>query len=257
VSSASFTIIGSSSGVPQARRACSGYVLDTSGSLSLFDSGGGVCSSYLTSGFDPLDLDRIFISHTHPDHCCELPLVIQMVYLAGRKEKLEIFVPEEFVEPFKAYLNAVYIIPEKLPFELRLIGYSDDFRFSNGFELEAIANTHLGGYAEYIKRLGLPNRMQSYSFQLSVGEKRLFFSGDIAGLSDVKDYLDNNDFVVIESTHIDLEEFFSFTSTAKVGQFILTHLGSTTEIEQTIWQAEKAGVTNIKVASDGMILELC
>ena len=90
----SFTLLGTSSGVPQASRANAGYLLKTGDSLSLIDCGGGVTSSFLRAGFDPLKIDRVFISHTHPDHCCELSLVIQMVYLAGRTEPLDVYLPE-------------------------------------------------------------------------------------------------------------------------------------------------------------------
>jgi hypothetical protein len=140
----SFTILGSSSGLPQAGRACSGYLLQTGESLSLIDCGGGVTSSFLRSGFDPLKLDRIFISHTHSDHCCELSLVIQMLHVLKSTRRLDIFIPDEFVRPFLAYLNAVYLFPQHVAPALNIQGYADGFVYRGpGFELTALANQHL------------------------------------------------------------------------------------------------------------------
>ncbi|HWR84042.1 MAG TPA: MBL fold metallo-hydrolase [Candidatus Deferrimicrobium sp.] len=252
----SFTILGSSSGMPQANRATAGYVLTVNGRLTLIDCGGGVCSSFLRCGFDPLHLDRVLISHTHPDHVCELPLFIQMSLLVGRTEKLDIYVPSEFVEPLSSFLPALYLIKERLPFALNVIGYEHGLRFSNDFTLIAVGNNHLRAYADFVERMRLPNRMQCHSFDIEVGGKSLLYSSDIRDLDDVRDHLAGKDYVVIESTHIDLEQFFALAPTLKVGMFVLTHLGSEDEIAAIRQSARKAGVDNLAVAFEGMELSL-
>jgi ribonuclease BN (tRNA processing enzyme) len=252
----SFTILGSSSGMPHPNRACSGYVLRVNDRLSLIDCGGGVCSSFLHCAFDPLAIDRIFISHTHSDHICELPLVIQMVYLAKRKEKLDVYVPSEFVRPLKAFLPAVYLIEEKLPFELNIIGYEAGVVFSGEFTLTAIANRHLQGYARYLEQLGLPNKMQCHSSIIEVGDKSLLYSSDISSLDDVKKHLDGKDYVILESTHIDLDDFLAFAQTINVGLFVITHLGADDEVAGIVQGAQKEGINNLVTAEDGMELLL-
>jgi ribonuclease BN (tRNA processing enzyme) len=258
----SFTILGSSSGMPQADRACTGYLLKTGENLTLIDCGGGVTSSFLRCGFDPLDVDRAFVSHSHPDHCCELPLFIQMVYLARRTRPLDIYLPEEFVKPFRAFLPAVYVIPEKLPFELNLHGYIDGFVFENGFTLRAIGNRHLAGYAEYVGDLQLANKMQCHCFRIEVpassgkSAKCLFYSADVRDFADIRPQLDGVDYAVLELTHIDLEQFFEFAPTASVGEFIISHLGDADETATVEQMAAKAGVSNLMIAHDGLQLSL-
>lgn len=250
-------ILGSSSGLPQAERATSGYLLKTGQKLTLIDCGGGVTGSFLKRGYNPLDVDRIFISHTHPDHVCELPLFIQLIYLKGRNEPLEIFLPEEFIEPFTIYLKSVYLILEKLPFEINLHPVTDNYTYeSDLFSLNAIANTHLKGYEEFIAKLNLPNKMQCHSFKIQVGEKSLFYSADIGSFDDIKNHLDNTTVAIIESTHINLDDFFNFAADSTVERFILTHLGTTDEIANLNQQADKHGVHNITTAMDGMEIEL-
>ena len=142
MSSNSLTILGSSSGMPNPNRACSGYLLQTGESLSLIDCGGGVTSSFLRCGFDPLKLDRIFISHTHSDHVAELSLFIQMLHVMQANRKITLYLPDEFVDPFNAYLTAVYIIKDHMKVQFEVNGYSDGFLFDEAFKLRAIANSH-------------------------------------------------------------------------------------------------------------------
>ena len=253
----SFTILGSSSGMPQATRACSGYLLKTGKSLSLIDCGGGVTASFLRCGFAPLDIDRVFISHSHSDHCCELPLFIQMIYLAGRMKPLDIYLPDEFVEPFRSFMNAVYLLPDKLPFDINMIGCRDGFVFSDGFRLTMVGNRHLRGYADHIDRLRLPNRMQCHSFVIEVDDgKSLFYSADIRDMDDVKDCLSGHDYTVIETTHIDLDMLFDHAAAAGTGQFVLTHLGTPDEVDHIRQRIAKGDSDRFIVAHDGLTLEL-
>ncbi len=252
----SFTVLGSSSGMPQPNRACAGYVLAVNGRLNLMDCGGGVCSSFLRAGFDPLLVDRIFISHAHADHCCELPLFVQMVYLAGQTDCLDIYVPEELVNPLNILLNALYLFREKLPFDLRVIGYAPGLLFSDGFTLTALANQHLRQNARLIEHLTVSNRMESHSLDVEIGDKSLLYSADIGGLADIQDRLCGRDYVVTELTHVDLEHFFQAAATARVGQFVITHLGTTQEIHEIEQWAEKAGVSALITAYDGLRLTL-
>ena len=253
----SFTILGSSSGLPQAGRACSGYVLQTGESLSLIDCGGGVTSSFLRCGFDPMKLDRIFVSHTHSDHCCELTLVIQMLHVLQSRRRLEIYVPDEFVRPLLAYLNAVYLFPQHVSPELHIQGYADGFQYNGpGFELAAIANQHLAKSADIIEQYDIPNRMQCHSFRIETEYGALLYSADVADFKELIPLLDRLTCAVVESTHIDLELLFEHTRKSDVREYVLTHLGNEAEVAALEQEILEAGVTNVKLASDGLRIPL-
>ena len=249
-------ILGSSSGLPQANRASSGYLLKAGKSLSIIDCGGGVTSSFLRRGFDPLDIDRIFISHTHPDHVTELPFVIQLIHLNQRTEPLDVYLPADFVAPFRQFLPALYIIEERLPFALNLIGYESGFVYDAEFKLKAIGNNHLHAYGAIVSELNLPNKMQCCSFDMKIGSKTVFYSSDIATYDDVRPNLDGKDLVLLESTHIDLIEFVRHASTINVGRFVMTHLGTDQEVAEIHRIASEAGLDNIDIAVDGMEIDL-
>jgi len=257
VSTAAFTILGSSSGLPQARRACSGYVLQTGESLSLIDCGGGVTGSFLRQGFAPHKLDRVFISHTHSDHCCELSLVIQMLHVLRSERRLDVFVPDEFVRPFLTWLNAVYLFPRHVTPDLHLHGYADGFVYhDDGFDLTAIANQHLEKAAELIEQYNVPNRMQCHSFRITTTEKTLFYSADIAGWQDVSAHLNGLDYALIESTHLDLGEVLRHAQNSTDVKYVLTHLGNEAEVAELVRQIGNSGLKNVVIADDGLRLSM-
>lgn len=249
-------MLGSSSGFPQANRATSGYLLMTGDSLSLIDCGGGVTSSFLRRGFDPLSVDRIFVSHTHSDHVCELPLFLQLLYLSGRQDKITLFLPEEFVDPFRAYLPALYLIEKKLSFEIEFVGYQPGVVYDDLFKLSAIANKHLQSYAGLISELGLPNRMQCHCFSIEVGGSKIFYSADISSFEEVVPYLTDQKVVLIETTHIDLNDLFNHAAQSKVEKFVLTHLGTEEEVIGINQMLADRGIKNIITAVDGLELRL-
>lgn len=250
----SYTILGSSSGVPQAGRNSSGYVLNVNGHLSLIDCGGGITSSFLRRGFNPLDIENIFITHTHPDHVCELPLMIQLIYVTGFEKKLAVYVPEEFIEPLKIYLRSVYLLEEKFPFDFELIGYTNGFKYENDFTLEAVANTHLDHYKDWVEKYSMPNKMQSHSFKIQIGDSRIFHSGDLGSFDDIKGHLEGNKYVITEMTHINLDEFLKFIPSVNVEEYIIIHLGSAEDVKKLQAEIKKSGIDNITFAIDGMEL---
>ena len=139
--SLTFCILGTSSGLPVADKATSGYILKDTDSYTLIDCGGGIVQSYLKRGFDPLKVNRIFISHTHSDHVCELPLFLQLVYLRKRTEKIELYLPEEFIKPFRTYLKSLYIFEERIPFELQFHAIENQKKYRiDSVELTPVLN---------------------------------------------------------------------------------------------------------------------
>ncbi|MBU0983792.1 MAG: MBL fold metallo-hydrolase [candidate division Zixibacteria bacterium] len=251
----SLTVLGSASGLPSATRACSGYLLTVNNSLSLIDCGGGVVASFLKLGFDPHRLDRVFISHTHSDHVGDLALLIQLLHGVNSYRRLDIYLPESFVEIYRAYLTGVYLVPERLKSDPVLHGYRDGFEFENGFRLRAVANNHLSSIVEDFRRLELPHDFQCHSFRMEIGDSTVFYTADIDGFADARPHLQNLDLVLIEGTHIEFPELLSFTRDASVRQWVVTHV-SDQDIEPLQSLIDRAGVPNVRVAYDGLVLPL-
>jgi ribonuclease BN (tRNA processing enzyme) len=252
-----FTILGSSAGMPQPGRGNSGYVLDVGGRLFQFDCGGGVSLAFRAAGFDPLSVERIIISHTHPDHICDLPLYIQMQYLAGRREPLIIHVPEEALEPTQAMCRMMYIIEQKLPFDLSfMIVREDDPIRADGVTIQPIANSHMKKYEPFVAKYGLANKQQCYSFRITVARKTILYSADLGSEKDLLDHLKGFDLLVIESTHINLEAVLAKAAEVKVSRIVLTHIAEDYDTDAALAIAQKMGLTDVQIAKDGMRIVL-
>ena len=243
--------------MPQPDRVNSGYLLEADGRLIQFDCGGGVSAAFRRAGFDPLRVERIIISHTHPDHISDLPLYVQMLYLAGRKTAFDIHLPQEAVKPVQDWFRALYLLPEKLPFDIGFVPVTADDPIALGeVTIRPISNRHLAGYASILAENRLDNRMQCFSYLITVGGKSVLYSADLASEGDLKPYLGNLDLLVIESTHIDVARLLQEMVPANVGQVVLTHIAEDYDVTKTLLVARKAGVGNLSIAYDGMRIAL-
>jgi ribonuclease BN (tRNA processing enzyme) len=252
-----FTILGSSSGMPQGSRLSSGYVLQINDSLYQFDCGGGISTAFRQARFNPLDVEAIFISHTHPDHISDLPLYIQMQYLVGRSTPIDIYLPEEAVADIKAYFRSLYLLPEKLPFNTNFIPIGKSSRILlDELNVTPIANSHLNGYQELIAEYDLPHQMQCFSFLIKVNRKSILYSADLGSEKDLIPYLKNLDLLVIESTHINIANLFDAIIDNDVRKVILTHIDDSYDPKEALDLALKNGIDNLFIAEDGMRVSL-
>jgi ribonuclease Z len=251
------TILGSAAGMPQADRVNAGLVLAVDKRLILLDCGGGVSSAFRRNWFDPLAVERVIITHTHPDHISDLPLFVQMLYLADRRAPFVIHVPSEVLMAVQDYFQALYLLREKLPFEIEFLPIPKEIDIhAEGVAIHPIPNTHLQGYRQLIDEYRLSNKMQCYSLLITVANKTILYSADLGSEKDVIPHLRNLDLLVIESTHIDIERLFAAALENKVRRVVLTHLTETYDGEAALLAARKAGLDNVMLAMDGLRIEI-
>ena len=252
------TILGSCSGTePMPGRHHTSFVIEHNEAVYWFDAGENCAYAAHTGGIDLLATRAIFISHTHSDHCCELSLVIQMLHVLRSDRRLDIFVPDEFVRPLLAWLNAVYLFPQHITPDLHIHGYADQFIYNgDDFTLSAIANRHLEKSLEIIEQYDLPNRMQCHSFRIKTAGKKILYSADLGSLDDISSHLDDLDCALIESTHVELESLIDLARQSPELKIVLTHLGNEVEISSLLTQIGQSGLNNISLASDGLRLPL-
>ena len=63
------------------------------GRLVVVDCGGDVVQRMLACGLDPLALDALILTHEHPDHIAGYPLVLEKLWLLGRREPIPVYGP--------------------------------------------------------------------------------------------------------------------------------------------------------------------
>ena len=82
------TVLGSGGIQPTRDRAGPAYLVSAQGRHLLLDAGPGTLRGLLRAGVDTADLGGVCITHRHPDHCCELILLIELEDAMGRKAPL-------------------------------------------------------------------------------------------------------------------------------------------------------------------------
>ncbi|MEL7344057.1 MAG: MBL fold metallo-hydrolase [Pseudomonadota bacterium] len=77
------TILGSGSPEANARRASSGYLVETGADRLLFDCGGGVVDNLIRSGRLPRDITHLFFTHFHSDHMMDYARLVHAAWDEG------------------------------------------------------------------------------------------------------------------------------------------------------------------------------
>lgn len=91
--------VGSWAPYPRNNEACCGYILQEGMTTILLDCGHAVFSN-LGNYINCLQLDAVFISHFHPDHCADLHALrhfMRGAFISGqRSQPLKVFLPDDF-----------------------------------------------------------------------------------------------------------------------------------------------------------------
>ncbi len=102
------TILGSGTAVPSLKRNSAGVLIQSDGFNYLIDLGYGNLRQLLNLGLTYHDIDRIFFTHNHPDHMCDLIIFLfsSRYHLDPRTKDLTIIGGPGFSEFFHKVANA-------------------------------------------------------------------------------------------------------------------------------------------------------
>ena len=89
------TLLGTGSPTPMVNRASSGYLVEIGDEMIAFDHGGGAHDRFLQAGKKATDLNTIFFSHLHSDHCLDYPRLLHSRWDqgAGQIPELDVYGP--------------------------------------------------------------------------------------------------------------------------------------------------------------------
>jgi len=246
------TLIGTGSGLASPNRSHAAVLVEVGDTVVLLDAGEGTTSAMLRAKADPNRISSIIITHTHHDHCGGVPGLIQYMHLTGRTAPLDIFLPKESIGAFQLYLNMVYLISDKLSFAFDLHGWEQGMIFSkDDFRVEAHLTQHLKPAKTIAESLGLGTR--SAALVVDGGGKRVVYSSDLGGITDLGDLPKQADLLIMECTHIPLDTIMEAVSGWGARRVLLTHIPPELEDKRLALRelAWKWGVTSIEFAQDG------
>lgn len=138
-----FTFLGTSAGVPTKLRNVSALVIkhEASKRWCLVDCGEATQHQLLHTPYSLVQLDTVFITHVHGDHCYGLPGLIASAAMAGRTQGLNIVAPRGIEAFVRAAIDNTDM---HLPFELYFVSVETlvNIRIKSGFKVTANALSH-------------------------------------------------------------------------------------------------------------------
>ena len=180
------TIIGSGTMVPSNERNSSGVLLEYENTCSMVDFGYGSMHSLLKKGLTYHDIDRIYFTHNHPDHICDLiPFLFASRYPKDpRKKDLQIIAGPGFKQFFdtlmKAYKN--WLVPTT--YKVEIIEQDEETKSYDGLVVTSKKVKHI-------------EQSRGYRFEFSNG-KSVVVSGDTDYCDEMIDLGRKADLMILE-----------------------------------------------------------
>lgn len=217
------TVLGSGSTVPHSRRTSSAYWLETSGGNLLLDCSATAPSRMAACGVDWPNLDAIWISHFHIDHCGGLgPLLAGTKHaeqMRSRTKSLRIFGPiglRNLIDRL-SNVNNYRLLDQSFPVGVVEIEELEKFEILPRVEAVAMKTLHTD---------------ESHAIHIRDGETTLVYSADTGFDKRLSAFGRNVDLLILECTflknkpvekHLELAEAMLLINKAKPKRAMLTH----------------------------------
>lgn len=251
-------VLGSGTSVPHPKRSSSAYWLETNGGSLLLDCSASAIHRIAQENLDWANLDAVWISHFHLDHCGGLPALLFATKHAEeteqRKKPLRIFGGKGLQRLIDYFDRAgEYKLREQpFPVEIIEIVHLEKFDILDG--LEALP-------------LSTPHKEESYALHLrDSGDRTLVYTADTGFTEDLATFARNVNLLVLECSfvknkpvewHLELAEAMYLVRKAGPRKAMLTHLYP--EWDDVDFSAEVkkfSPMCEVLEAKDGLRLEL-
>ncbi|KAA3613185.1 MAG: ribonuclease Z [Calditrichaeota bacterium] len=198
------TILGSGTMVSPFKRNPSGYLLESKKHKALLDCGPGVLQKLNQLNVDVLDIDSIFLSHFHQDHCSDVMAILMRRYLlkADSNQKMVLFGPVGL----KYWFNCLSLTQgdwiKKLP-PILIESDSSEYDWA-GYKIKTQKTLHTENSIAY----------------MFIGLKRFFYSGDTDYQDELVKFAHKADMAIVECSRSDKQAVDGHLTPAKLARFI-------------------------------------
>ena len=203
--------LGTSHGVPEKDRFCSGTLIEVGEKYYLIDCGFPVINQFKVNGLDINRLAGVFITHMHGDHTDGLLQLCDLLKWYYRESNPKFFFAEkEGIDAYNAILD--YIVGGRyLEFDFVKPGV---FFEDENVKITAIPTRHC-----------LPR--PSFAFLVEAEGKKVLFTGDLRGdLADMPEFTlkEKTDAIICEAAHNRLNEASQKLYALQTDMLIINHI---------------------------------
>lgn len=244
--------IGTGSAKVSLKRNFTSLIFQTDNDKILIDCGDGLTRALIQQEVEINSINKILISHLHSDHFSGLSTLLTQLKLSGRITPIEIISCKENILILKRFLNSSFIIPERMDFEIRFIGFDFEEKVNLSDNLNFIArnNSHLKKYESYQNLYNLS--LASPSFLFSTSSKKIFYSSDIGRWEDLLLFDPPIDVLICEITHIEIHSLKEVIKNLNPVKTYLIHISDENESEiSNFLNQNRMNFGEVELASDG------
>jgi len=243
----SLYILGSGSSYNPVGRETTMLAVAVGDDISLVDCGGNALATFIRMGGDPAHVTRLFLTHNHPDHVVGFPLLVQQLWLAGRRVPLPVYAPSETVATARRLLETFDTSGWEGLFEIEW----------HTIPLEPWVSVCASSVVHVIATPSQHSR-PTVALRFESEHGVLVYSSDTAPAPTVVELARGADLLVHEATgaydgHSTVEEAVMVARDAGLARVVLVHLPYDEEMAEALaTQAQaQAGIT-VLPATDGM-----
>lgn len=251
--------VGTGSGKTSLNRFHSSFIISNNKFNLLVDCGDSTSRALLSQNISFQNIDAVLFSHLHADHFTGLPSFLTQLKMNKRVKPLILFAEKSNIKFLKEFIFNSYLFLERMNFELIFFEFemNEKTKVAENFSFTARNNKHLEEYKKYDTENKLS--FSSASFLFNINKKRIVYTGDVAGDSDLLIFENEKPEIIIsEFTHISLTVILNCFEKLKPEKLILTHISEENEefTENPNKLLSESLHDKIITAKDGFLLPL-
>ncbi len=179
-------VLGAGTGVPARDHSPAGVYVQIAHEHVLLDAGAGTLQRLRRAGVTYLDLDRVFLTHYHPDHCLDLVSILFAARLPepARTKPLTIYGPRGLRRLLRAFHRAYpnWLKPRTYRLNVKEVGEG---------------TLWLPGYTVRTRRMNHYDT-GALGYRLEAAGKRVVYSGDTETCQGIVELGEDADVLVLE-----------------------------------------------------------
>lgn len=239
------TVLGASGTYPTAGRPASGYLVSDGETNLWMDTGPGTYLA-LCNELDPMEIDAVFISHRHPDHCSDIfALYHSVAYGPGPRHRIPVICPEGLAEALAEFLQH----PAAL---------DSAFKFITAADGDSI---RLGSMDVSMARTNHPP--PTLAPRVAVGGRSFTYTADTGPSDAVAAHAAGSDLLLAEASmtgtrgpgsyphHMTGAEAGAMATAAGAGRLVLTHVPAHEDPDRILAEAESEFDGRVELAVPG------